>query len=271
MADPVLVVHTTEGSTIAGAVAAMDRNRSWSNWITDPDTGETRVLVDGEREDRSLRNLPGGVETNNRPGVWQIEIVGHATDIPHMSDRWYQRLAATIDVICRDKGIPRRFPYPFVAYPDSYGAKAPQRLTGAQWLAVGGIVGHQHVPENLHGDPGDISRLIPLVAMKEPPMPTANPYAAEVNEALQLLTEHSIYTGQLDGWFGPAALAALHHLKNQLLNAETELDDALADGKELRARVAELLDAGAVPPEARTRLATARADLEVVAGLLAGV
>lgn len=45
-------------------------------------------------------------------------------------------------------------------------------------------------------------------------MPPTNPYQAEVNEALQLLTDAGFYTGELDGWFGPRALTALHALKN---------------------------------------------------------
>ncbi|MGP3971520.1 hypothetical protein [Streptomyces sp. 6N223] len=40
-------------------------------------------------------------------------------------------------------------------YPASYGPNGV-RLTGAQWLAYYGWLGHQHVPENDHGDPGDI-------------------------------------------------------------------------------------------------------------------
>jgi hypothetical protein len=165
-----LVLHSTEGSTLAGAVATLRRNRSESNWVFDPETGELVTLTDSERGDRSLRNLPGGVETNNRAGVWQIEIVGHATDIPHMPERWFRRLGAVVSSLCDGKGIPRAFPCRFVAYPESYGLKAAQRLTGAQWLTVEGIVGHQHVPENTHGDPGDISRLIPHI-IKETTMP----------------------------------------------------------------------------------------------------
>ena len=41
-----------------------------------------------------------------------------------------------------------------------------------------------------------------------------NPYAAECNEALQLLTNAGYYNGKFDGWFGPLALDALHRLKD---------------------------------------------------------
>ena len=44
----------------------------------------------------------------------------------------------------------------FVAYPGSYGVNAAQRFTNVQWENFTGVCGHQHVPENDHGDPGDL-------------------------------------------------------------------------------------------------------------------
>lgn len=167
-----LVVHSTEGSSIAGAVAAMDRNRSWSNWVCDPAQGiGIRTLVDDVTEDRSLRNMVGGVETNMRPGVWQLEVVGYAEQIPDYPEDWFRRLGVILSALCDRTGVPRRFPYPFRRYPASYGLRASQRLSPGQWLEVDGIVGHQHVPENDHGDPGDISRVIPYVLASSPPRP----------------------------------------------------------------------------------------------------
>jgi hypothetical protein len=43
----------------------------------------------------------------------------------------------------------------FLPYPDSYG-DSRVRFTFAQWRNFYGVCGHQHVPENDHGDPGDI-------------------------------------------------------------------------------------------------------------------
>jgi hypothetical protein len=235
-AGPLLVLHSTEGSTIAGAVATMDANRSWSNWVGDPKTGTLKTLVDSERGDRSLKNLPGGVETNNRPGVWQLEIVGFAEDMPTYGDTWYRSLAAMVVQICDAKGIPKRFPYPFVPYPRSYGFRAAQRLTGHQWLACSGIIGHQHVPENDHGDPGDLNRLIPLV--EGDPMPDLDP---DLVRALQEAINAAGSAPRLlvDGLLGPKTLAAatgaargaklrgdeIGRLEAQI----SELEDQLAD------------------------------------------
>ena len=43
----------------------------------------------------------------------------------------------------------------FLPYPASYGA-SPARFTPEEWNHFVGICGHQHVPENVHGDPGNI-------------------------------------------------------------------------------------------------------------------
>src|SRR5215471_17719630 len=44
-----------------------------------------------------------------------------------------------------------------LANPSSYGTSNGVRLSGSAWNAYKGILGHQHVPENDHGDPGDIN------------------------------------------------------------------------------------------------------------------
>lgn len=206
--QPVLCLHTTEGTTIAGAKTTMDANRSWSHWICDPLTGELENLVDTDGPARSLRNLAGGVETNNRPGVYQIEIVGKANDVPGYPHKWYTQLATWIIDLCDEHGIPRRFPHSFHGE-NAYGRNGVARLTNQQWLTVSGIIGHQHVPENTHWDPGDISRLIPLVTDGGQTVAHSNPYEAETNAALEILAASGHYRGDIDGWFGPMALAAL--------------------------------------------------------------
>ena len=167
MSGPVLVLHTTEGSSFRGAKRTLEANNSRSHWLCDPATGEYEQLVDPVNPARSLRNLAGGVQTNNRGGVFQIEIVGRAatvtrTDGRAYPDDWYEQLAEWVVMICDDHRIPKTFPHRFHGS-DAYGRFGVARLTNQEWLDVTGIIGHQHVPENTHWDPGDISRLIPLV------------------------------------------------------------------------------------------------------------
>lgn len=110
---------------------------------------------------RALRNTAGGVLTNTS-NIIQIELVGtSATDGPGM--KWYaapdwalEGLADFFAWLYREWNVPIQSPVTFVSYPFSYGLRASQRMTAGEWNAFKGIAGHQHVPENSHGDPGNI-------------------------------------------------------------------------------------------------------------------
>lgn len=164
---PVLVIHTTEGDSIASALATMSKTGDKSHEVFDPATGERAYPVPWARFATALKNLPGGVETNNRPFTYQMEIVGRAASIRTKPAGWWQALADEVRSICSARGVPLVFPCRFMAYspvpPSSYGANNGVRLSPAAWLTVEGVIGHQHVPENVHGDPGDISPMIALI------------------------------------------------------------------------------------------------------------
>lgn len=162
----VVVLHTTESKAgTAKAVANYLRTkRSESHEVYDPSSDETVVLMRADQPARSLQNLPGGVETNRRGGVYQIEVVGHAADVAGYGEGWYQNLAKHVALVCFLTGTPLEFPHQFVAYPrPAYGLRSGHRMSGADWLVCRGVVGHQHVPENDHGDPGDISRMVAIL------------------------------------------------------------------------------------------------------------
>lgn len=111
----------------------------------------------------ALKNLPGGVQTN-RARVWQWELIGTsekggpglwwpAADDVVLLDLW-DKVIEPLHGAC---GIPLRA-LPFQGYPESYGPLSGTndvRLTGVGWASYSGWLGHQHVPENVHGDPGD--------------------------------------------------------------------------------------------------------------------
>ena len=104
----------------------------------------------------------GGVETN-RAYVFQFELVGTCAgtaglyDWTHADDAVLADLyRKVIEPLSTAFGIPIRA-LPFQAYPDSYGPRGVTntvRLSGAEWLAYSGWMGHQHAVESLHGDPG---------------------------------------------------------------------------------------------------------------------
>jgi hypothetical protein len=176
------VVHTTEGRSLpsynGGAMAPT---------VTGvPDIAAKRIRwyqhYDVDESARALANKLGGVDTNTA-NAFQVELVGtcdakHSTvwdgkragvDYiywPGAPDwalaevawlvRWlhdYHRVPLTCvrDWLAYGKD-PRR---PGVT-PASYGA-SPARMTHTQWRAFTGWCGHQHVPENDHGDPGSMN------------------------------------------------------------------------------------------------------------------
>jgi hypothetical protein len=161
-----ILLHSTEGSSIEGAVSAYRRNNSWPTLTVDCVKRRVVEHLPLNTSARALRNDPGGADETNRDGAIhvQIELVGFAErpeTIGGAADlEWLGR--EVIGPIARLTGVPLRSTVDWVAYPASYGKRAAQRLTPAQWDAYSGVLGHQHAPDNDHGDPGaiDINRIL---------------------------------------------------------------------------------------------------------------
>lgn len=140
---------------------------------------------------KSLANRPGGVETNRR-GVWQMELMGTCDPSrkgqlyywPDADDVVLSALAEYVRPTLVRFKIPFRAVAPFLPYPKSYGSKGGQRLSFAAWNAARGICGHQHAPENDHGDPGafPIDRFIQHLN-QEDDMPSAKEVADAILNA----------------------------------------------------------------------------------------
>src|SRR5687768_6970788 len=79
------VLHTTEGRTYAGALAAYRANNTWPHFTLTNETGAftAHQHVPLNRAARTLRNDPGAAETN-RDGAIQAEIVGYANSADRM-------------------------------------------------------------------------------------------------------------------------------------------------------------------------------------------
>lgn len=171
------LLHGTESSALPG----YDGGAKAPHFTVVPNKTTQTVKVyqhfDTARPSRALRNLAGGVETN-RERVIQIEIVGTsdpraagAMILLSAAPRWLlDGLARLMRWIEGAHGIPRvSTPRPWLPYPSSYGATAA-RMTGPEWDGFSGWCGHQHAPENSHGDPGDIDITYLLVTSKEDEM-----------------------------------------------------------------------------------------------------
>ena len=178
--DPnVVVLHTTETTDWPGYNNAGTPGDAAPHYTAKPDmkacTSAWRQHFSETISARALRNEAGGVETNTLNCV-QVELIGTCdsakaktwkvggvtltagVDYIYWPDApaWALRdLADFVRSIHDRRGIVYETPALWLPYPASYG-DSKARMTGKQWLNFYGFCGHQHVPENSHGDPGDL-------------------------------------------------------------------------------------------------------------------
>jgi len=253
--------HKTQGTSIEGAVAAYRANNSWPHDTVDFMFGHNYRICHHLSYDvaaRSLRNEPGGVQTNTA-GVIQVEVVGFS-EHPEQID-WRAFAIDYLGPRCRQLVIPIASSVTWVAYPASFGKNAAQRLSGAAWLSYRGILGHEHCPENDHGDPGAIPIQLILAAAQgqAPPPPPPSPPRRKDDDMPFILDNpetppHAVIPGvgafQLDGdtlgrWRSDPDHMPVYSTVNKALadaiiaaaNSDAEADSYMA---ELTMRVAAL-------------------------------
>lgn len=164
----VVCLHTTEGydwPSYGGGTSA-------PNYTFKPGFGRAgawRAHFPDEKSSRALRNLGGGVETNTL-NVVQVELIGtcdpkHRVSWsgrragkdyvywPEASTAQLREVAAFLADMHRRHGLKLKAPL-FTAYP---GSISNARFTFSEWRNFAGVCGHQHVPENSHGDPGNLN------------------------------------------------------------------------------------------------------------------
>lgn len=177
----VILLHTCESESSAKQNAAyLLSTGNAPHIVFDPrfPIDEQIRLIPFDQRAKALANLPGGVETNNRESdgdasvdVIQVELVGYASRVAGYDDAWYRNLRIFLLNLCAETGVEFTFPKRFA---QDYGDARRVRLSGDEWLATRGILGHCHVPENDHWDPGalDLARLAPpapIVPIPEDP------------------------------------------------------------------------------------------------------
>lgn len=170
----VLVVHTTEGYGWPTYKSADGKDGAKAPNVTAFPNCKTKTVsfrqhFANEHSSRALVNLAGGVTTNTN-NAWQIELIGTCDD--RYKTSWGTKkagvdyihwptapdwaLAALADLFAyltkKFPSLPLESTVEWAAY--NNGLTKNVRLTNAQWQAKVGILGHQHVPENTHGDPG---------------------------------------------------------------------------------------------------------------------
>lgn len=148
------VLHTTEGDSIAGALATYKKTRSYPHFTLDEDTIEQHCPINVGAT--ALAHPARTVETNRASAI-QIEIVGHAAEAYHFPPPLLVRIAELMRWVEAQTGID------FYSHPPFAGSSST-RFTETEWRRFGGWCGHQHVPHNDHWDPGalPIDKLAPL-------------------------------------------------------------------------------------------------------------
>lgn len=179
-------LHTTESINWPG----YGGGATAPNMTSRPDFSKKRLIhrqhFPVDMSSRALRNLAGGVETNTL-NVFQWELIGscdpkhrktwksgsttykagvHYIYWPEAPDWALRELAKVLLWLEREHKIPAKTPIKgrWTPYPKSYGPGG-QRFSNSRWRGMYGWCGHQHVPENTHGDPGalDFPRVLAWV------------------------------------------------------------------------------------------------------------
>lgn len=195
IAPNVVVLHTTEG----GSWPTYGGGASGPHLTAMPDKRHRRLVwrqhFPVTMSARALRNAAGGVETNTLNCI-QVELVG-SCDPKHRdgygalywpaAPEWALReLAAFLHWTHLEWNVRLDAPLLWLAYPESYGTTRA-RFTFTQWREFYGVCGHQHVPENLHGDPGDMDMRRVLEYARQLGTPTEPPKPTRVTRARALI------------------------------------------------------------------------------------
>lgn len=235
-----VVWHTTENdptkTTAYNVALYLNRVGSQCHIVWNPYTGEIVQMIPANRGGRALMNRAGGVETNTSGGiVIQIEVVGRAVE-PFTSGpmKNFDKIISWL----RSLGIPDVWPAgDLEPYPASYGGV---RST-SDWNKSGHF-GHSQVPENDHGDPGNIDQnkitgapkpasAIPSLP-KPAPKPVPKPVVVRPETAKIVALQRLLHVGA-DGKFGPGTLAAANAvIRRTLTNVRTlqRIVGTVADG-----------------------------------------
>lgn len=237
--DPKGCLHTTETSGWPG----------YQNWTVHPHATvrpipnkgvEIRQNIPFSRASFSLRNLAGGVQTNT-DFVFQFELIGTSERggpgyywpdadgvvLLALYDDLIKPLSDAFDIPLRAQ--------PFQSYPASYGERGKTntvRLSGSTFDDYSGWLGHQHVPENVHGDPGAFpwARMMQLVNAREKGLNVDEKTLRSVirSEVLDLLKKEEIVPNKPTAAMlkaNPKATTTLFTIPNALANVETDQDN----------------------------------------------
>jgi len=165
-------LHTTEGTSWPGYKGGA----SAPHFTIDPIKRQTRQHLPITEGARALRYR--GRQTNTM-GVAQYEIIGRASQMQDLPQSGIEYIAHVLGVVGKHTEIPAKSSVTFYPVGDAYGTHAKSRLPYAAFAQYRGILGHQHVPDNPHWDPGEfpIDKLVEAMTGETAPVkPTTEPH-----------------------------------------------------------------------------------------------
>ena len=152
-----IVLHSTEGGSAAGAIAAYRNHGAWPHFTIDYWANRAIQHLDTDVAASALYNTRSttGYEPNRSGKVLQVEIVGFANDIAGYPEVWYRWVASKLGPIAQAHGIPNKG---IKCYGQGSGfilasGHSPIRLSQEQFNSWNGWLAHQHVGDgNDHWD-----------------------------------------------------------------------------------------------------------------------
>lgn len=153
-----LVLHSTETTSLPG----YSGGSSAPTLTIDPFTRQRWQHFNANESAKALVDPSSTSVRENRDNVAQIEIIGYSDEalakrygknLRTLNQSQIDFIAETIAWYHREWEVPLRTPSAWPMYPASYGANNGARMSGPEYDRFEGVLGHLHVPGNLHGDP----------------------------------------------------------------------------------------------------------------------
>lgn len=136
---PKLVWHTTEGFGLPRY------NGSAPHFTFNPESGQLWQHVPVTLAAKALLHPTGTPHTNFAHAI-QVELIGFAARTQEWTTAAYARIASLARWIETNTSVPRKTTVLF-------GVPA-HRIGGSEFVSYSGHIGHEHVPNNTHWDPG---------------------------------------------------------------------------------------------------------------------
>jgi hypothetical protein len=144
-----LIWHTTEGAGIDSMWRVLRDKNAAPHFIIDPGGGDAPVYqcIPLNRAGRALEH-PSGTPPTNTANCIQVEIVDYAKNAADWGHVIYRDLGALAALIDHRFDIRRGY-RPFTV--------PAKKVTPAGFVRATGHMGHSHVPNNSHWDPGKMN------------------------------------------------------------------------------------------------------------------